>query len=324
MAVHFYFSNHLGTHSLVTDATGDMPPQKESDYYPYGGEILVSGNDSNHYKFTGKERDSESGLDMFGARYYGSSLGRFTSPDPKLMTARHLGSPQKWNKYAYVQNNPLTRFDPDGKDDYVVFRTAIDQNTGKEVLAGTHAKEWSAAEKAITSQKDAKGNLNTFHMVEGTKATVEAYKAAEATADTHVVFVGHSQDGPSGRANAIVLSNGISSGTEGSQSVSPGPTADAAPVMSTTYGSGDPVSASSVALFGCNTSDLANEYAGTNFTGVDSGGPSGATMTDTLDLAAAGWVAAGGGQAGDNAANAAIDNSPYPTDTGSNVEEVPE
>ena len=55
------------------------------------------------YCFTGKERDSESGNDYFGARYYASSMGRFMSPDPKIMTARHLANPQKWNKYAYVK-----------------------------------------------------------------------------------------------------------------------------------------------------------------------------------------------------------------------------
>jgi len=48
--VHYYFSDHLGSTSVVTDATGNV--QKESDYYPYGGEITVSGSDPNHYKFT--------------------------------------------------------------------------------------------------------------------------------------------------------------------------------------------------------------------------------------------------------------------------------
>jgi RHS repeat-associated protein len=45
------------------------------------GACSLSVASGNHYKFTGKERDSESGLDMFGARYYGSSLGRFMTPD---------------------------------------------------------------------------------------------------------------------------------------------------------------------------------------------------------------------------------------------------
>jgi RHS repeat-associated protein len=65
--------------------------------------------------FTGKERDSESGLDYFGARYFGSALGRFTSPDP-LMASAHASNPQSWNRYAYALNNPLRFVDPDGMD----------------------------------------------------------------------------------------------------------------------------------------------------------------------------------------------------------------
>jgi RHS repeat-associated protein len=117
--VHFYFSDELGTHDLITDANGDMPPQEESDYYPYGGEIVVSGSDPvNHYKFTGKERDSESGLDNFGARFDASSLGRFMSPDWSAGEApvpyADPDEPQSLNLYAYAQNNPTSLVDTDG------------------------------------------------------------------------------------------------------------------------------------------------------------------------------------------------------------------
>jgi RHS repeat-associated protein len=63
--------------------------------------------------FTGKERDTESGNDYFGARYYASSMGRFMSPDPMLNSGRP-DNPQSWNRYAYVKNNPLGRIDPTG------------------------------------------------------------------------------------------------------------------------------------------------------------------------------------------------------------------
>jgi len=62
---------------------------------------------------TGKERDSESGLDNFGARYNASSLGRFMSPDP-LMASATVYNPQTWNRYTYALNNPLKFIDPDG------------------------------------------------------------------------------------------------------------------------------------------------------------------------------------------------------------------
>lgn len=68
------------------------------------------------YKFTGKERDSESGLDNFGARYNASTMGRFMSPDP---LGGHPDDPQTLNKYAYVRNNPTTLTDPTGLDFYL-------------------------------------------------------------------------------------------------------------------------------------------------------------------------------------------------------------
>src|SRR5580658_1585573 len=75
-------------------------------------------------KFTGKERDSESGLDMFGARYYGSSLGRFMTPDwaakPTTVPYASLGNPQTLNLYSYVHNNPLSFQDKDGHYEIVI------------------------------------------------------------------------------------------------------------------------------------------------------------------------------------------------------------
>jgi RHS repeat-associated protein len=63
------------------------------------------------HKFTGKERDSESGLDNFGARYDASTMGRFMTPDP---LGGKLIDPQTLNKYAYTRNNPTTLIDPTG------------------------------------------------------------------------------------------------------------------------------------------------------------------------------------------------------------------
>jgi RHS repeat-associated protein len=71
--------------------------------------------------FTGKERDAESGNDYFGARYYGSSMGRFLSPDwaakVEPVPYAKLDNPQSLNLYVYVLNNPLSKTDPDGHGD---------------------------------------------------------------------------------------------------------------------------------------------------------------------------------------------------------------
>jgi RHS repeat-associated protein len=71
-------------------------------------------------QFTGKERDTESGLDYFGARYYASSMGRWMSPDwaakPEAVPYSKLDDPQSLNLYGYVRNNPLSKADKDGHE----------------------------------------------------------------------------------------------------------------------------------------------------------------------------------------------------------------
>lgn len=116
--VHYYFSDHLGSASVVTNADGTSI-QDESDYYPFGGERPVVNNDPNQYKFTGKERDTETGLDYFEARYFGSAQGKFTSPDPRYFQATAVIDPQRFNLYSYARNNPLKWVDPSGEALYL-------------------------------------------------------------------------------------------------------------------------------------------------------------------------------------------------------------
>jgi RHS repeat-associated protein len=117
--VHYYFSDHLKTASVITDSAGNI--KAESDYYPWGGELQFTASDSgNHYKFTGKERDTESNLDYFGARYYSNGLGRFISADwssaPVPVPYADFTDPQSLNQYSYVRNIPTSRADLDGHD----------------------------------------------------------------------------------------------------------------------------------------------------------------------------------------------------------------
>jgi RHS repeat-associated protein len=100
---------------MVVNSAGVI--ENESDYYPWGGELKFGAADGgNHYKFTGKERDAETGLDNFGARYYGSVLSRFTSPDPSGLLYADLTKPQALNLYGYATNSPISRIDPNGLD----------------------------------------------------------------------------------------------------------------------------------------------------------------------------------------------------------------
>jgi RHS repeat-associated protein len=139
----------LGSPRINTDAFGSV--KARHDYLPFGEEIAngvggrttqqgYGGQDNIRQKFTLKERDGETGLDYFNARYYSSAYGRFASPDEFVGVPREiqtLGSghprkqalpyseisnPQSLNKYQYTYNNPLKYIDPDGHG----IETAID------------------------------------------------------------------------------------------------------------------------------------------------------------------------------------------------------
>jgi RHS repeat-associated protein len=108
---------------MIFDKTGSLAGTKRHDYLPFGEEIgsgtglrstaLGYSGDTTRQKFTGYERDVETGLDYAQARYYANAQGRFASVDP-LGASASTGNPQSWNRYAYVLNNPLVLTDPSG------------------------------------------------------------------------------------------------------------------------------------------------------------------------------------------------------------------
>ncbi|MEK6300492.1 MAG: RHS repeat-associated core domain-containing protein [Acidobacteriota bacterium] len=133
-------SDHLGSTRVVTKQDGTV--KARYDYLPFGEELGAgvgqrttglgySLADSTKQKFTQKERDTESGLDYFLARYYSSAQGRFTSPDPYMIifeknkgrnqsererrVRTYISQPQIWNKYTYSLNSPVRNVDPDGR-----------------------------------------------------------------------------------------------------------------------------------------------------------------------------------------------------------------
>jgi RHS repeat-associated protein len=122
-------TDHLGTPRMIVSKIGSLGGIKRHDYLPFGEEMFggtiqnpglggrsdVQGyvGDSIRQKFTAMERDAETELDYFGARYFSSKQGRFTSVDP-LMASAHATAPQSWNRFAYAFNNPLRYVDPNG------------------------------------------------------------------------------------------------------------------------------------------------------------------------------------------------------------------
>jgi RHS repeat-associated protein len=106
---YFDHADWLGTERARTDAQGEMTETCTS--LAFGDDLNCSGNDASPLHFTGKRRDTETGNDDFGARYYGSGAGRFMSHDEGKFD---WGDPQSANRYAYARNNPLRYIDLSG------------------------------------------------------------------------------------------------------------------------------------------------------------------------------------------------------------------
>ena len=101
-------ADHLGSTRLVLDANGNCV--NRSDFLPFGHELWRTdpcylGNPAGAgpvtQRFTGQERDAETKLDFFGARYYSAGQGRFTSPDAPFAD-QSPADPLSWNLYSYV------------------------------------------------------------------------------------------------------------------------------------------------------------------------------------------------------------------------------
>ena len=106
----FQYSNHLGTAALEVDESGGIISYEE--YHPFGSTSYQAKNSGidvspKRYRYTGKERDDETGLYYHGARYYACWLGRWTAADP-------IGISGGINLYEYSASNPVMLSDPSG------------------------------------------------------------------------------------------------------------------------------------------------------------------------------------------------------------------
>ena len=145
--VRWMVADHLGTPRMSVDITGTLTNMKRHDYLPFGEEIGAGvgiraaaqgySADCIRQKFTGKERDTETGLDYSKARYYANVQGRFTSVDPTLLSSNGL-NPQSWNRYTYGFNNPLQFIDPLGLWSYSINYEYYEDGDKKGQLKSAH------------------------------------------------------------------------------------------------------------------------------------------------------------------------------------------
>jgi RHS repeat-associated protein len=192
--------DQLGSTRLMTDGT----EIKNYDYFPFGEDIQqgIDGRDTTYpigaypgvpdsqdMKFTGKERDAETGLDYFEVRYMSSAQGRFTSPDPLTWQVWQYGSddekakfqefisdPQNFNLYAYVRNNPLKYTDPTG----TYYCNGSDADCKKVEAAYNQAVAAAANKNLSKDERTAINNVLTFLGKPGEKNGVSVVFAATA------------------------------------------------------------------------------------------------------------------------------------------------
>jgi len=166
--LYFHLSDWLGNRRVQTDYAGNNPQFYQS--LPFGEMPLGQDLGATEHHFTGKERDQETGLDYFEARYYASSMGRMLSPDPVFISADRIADPQGLNLYAYARNNPLTITDPTGLDFYQTCTHTKDNGDTCQQVQNGSSKVWvqgTSDSNGFTANRianDADGNLvDTAH-----------------------------------------------------------------------------------------------------------------------------------------------------------------
>ena len=170
---------------------------KCSDYMPFGEELPANtgagrsgtcwaASAEPKVKFTGKERDTETGLDYFGARYYSGAQGRFTSPD-KPFADQKVSDPQSWNLYSYARNNPLRFVDLDGEaviesrriQTYIVQgRTASEAFTNARQVSGFKSDSGETM-SGLTKYRMAITNMRVQDSLQPGNQLVDSFAASE-------------------------------------------------------------------------------------------------------------------------------------------------
>ncbi len=140
--IHFYHGNHLGSTNVVTDGSG--VEVQRVNYTPFGE--VVGAVPTIAYKYTGKERDSATGLYWYEWRSYDPLLARFTSPDTVVGNPK---DPQDLDRYGYARKNPLKYTDPTGHFVWapVLIAVAVSATAGA-VMAGI-SSNWNLKAMAI-------------------------------------------------------------------------------------------------------------------------------------------------------------------------------
>ena len=167
----YYVEDLLGTSRVTTTNTGVVC--YDADFYPYGGERSYTNTCPQNYKFEGKERDTETGNDDFGARYYSNRFGRWLSADwssvPVPVPYANLTNPQTLNLYSMVSDDPESFADLDGHQSLESQRSAAVRQAWKQeqqlvATTGKGTVDWTPAQKAELLQTGKVGGFEGHHI----------------------------------------------------------------------------------------------------------------------------------------------------------------
>lgn len=165
--IRYQLGNHLGSASLELDDDGRVLSYEE--YTPFGSTsyqaVRSQTQAPKRYRFTGMERDDESGLAYHSARYYAPWLGRWTSCDP----AGLVDGP---NLYAYARNNPVTHIDPSGRATKQQYQEVITTALEK-IASGNKTATGTAAEAVLEGMLEKAG----YVVIKGPVNNAGAHKA---------------------------------------------------------------------------------------------------------------------------------------------------
>ena len=208
LRIRYYHQDHLGSSSVITDARGNQV--EETAFFPSGvpRSEWLPRQVREPYQFTQKERDAETGLHYFEARYLAANMSRFNTPDsrfanPDVLSSKDLeaclAAPQELNLYSYVQNNPLKYLDPTGLEG----KALIIVGAGQEELSRVHSpsrQNFDAAAKAMLLPQTKGLDVEIVHV---NSAAEMVNKLKSGSWDT-VVYMGHGvtrspQINPSGK-----------------------------------------------------------------------------------------------------------------------------
>lgn len=171
-SIYYIHNDHLGSSSVITNSSGSLV--EATSYDPWGK--VLSGATKSKFAYTGQERDNETGLDYYNARYYSPDIHRFTQPDPVIAD---VYNPQMLNRYSYVLNNPLRYTDPTGNQSLLSSLISTVTNAVKSAISfvsnlvsGSSQSTKQSSTNSKSSTPPTSAPANNIPGLSGVKTTV--------------------------------------------------------------------------------------------------------------------------------------------------------